>query len=89
MPVSVMNIRIMRVRVDQRLMPVRMRVRYPSRVTRAMRMLMVFVVRMKMLVFRRLVLVLVPVHFAQVQPHPRAHEHRRNPEPRRQAIPQE
>jgi hypothetical protein len=49
---------------------------------------MVFVVRVKMLVFRCLVLVLVLVQFAEVQPDARAHEQRRNAEPQREAVAQ-
>ena len=88
MLVPVMNVRIMRVCVNQRFMPVRMCMRLAAGVARPVRMFMVRVVPVKMPVFRWLVLVFMLVPFGEVQPDARAHEPRRNHEPQREAVPQ-
>lgn len=76
-----MNVRIMRVRVHERFMPVRMCMWLARWVAGRVRMLMVRIVPVKVLVFRRLMPVFVLMLFRQVQPHARPHEYRRNPEP--------
>jgi hypothetical protein len=68
MTVPVMEIGIMRVTMDERLMPVPMAVGFARRVIRPVRVLMVLVMRMPVLVLDRLVLMLMLVAFGQMQP---------------------
>ena len=71
----VMQIRVMRVPVDQARVLVPMGVRLAWRIGRTMRVLMVLVVRMRMIVRGRLVDVLVFVCFGDVQPDTDCHQY--------------
>jgi hypothetical protein len=72
--VPVMQIRIMRMLVDETAMLVRMAVRFAVRIGRCMRMPMMRVVEMPMLVKERFVHVLVLMFFGKMQIHARRHE---------------
>ncbi len=63
MPVAMVNIRIMRVRVRQFLVPMRVRVWFTGRNTGSMVVLMMVVVRVPMVVFQRFVPMPVLVPF--------------------------
>lgn len=75
-----MQIRIVRMRVHQRRMNMRMRVRLAAVPRKIVRMLMVFVVRVAMIVFERFVRVLMRVPLADMQPHADRHQYARDPE---------
>ena len=68
MTVAVMQVRVMRMLVNQRPVPVPMGMRLDCGITRPMAMLMVFVVRMPVFVFHGFVGVLMLVLFGQMQP---------------------
>ena len=89
MSVPVMDVRIMRMRVDQRFMPVWMRMRLARWIARGVGMPVMLVVRVEVVVLRRLVLVFVFVPLGEVQHHASAHEYRRNAKSQGQAVPQE
>ena len=80
MIVSVMNVRVMRMRVPHRKVFVRMTVRFARRVIRAVFVSMVFIVDVTMVVRHRLVVVFVLVTLGQMQPHSHAHEKSREEE---------
>ena len=73
MSVPMMDVGEMRVRVNQILMPMTMRVRLAGRVVWAMSVLVMLVMIMQMLVFHRLVPVQVFVALGKVQPNPDTH----------------
>ena len=68
MAMPVMKIGIVRMAVNQRLMPMPVAVRFPNWRIWAMRVLMVRVMSVPVLVFHRLVPMLVLVAFCQVKP---------------------
>ena len=84
-----MNVRVMRMSVDQFLVTVPMRVRFAGRVIRAVDMLMMLVVSVQVLVFHRLMPVLVFVPLSQMKPDAEAHEGSGNPDTNRQLVAQE
>ena len=84
--VSMVHIGIVRVRVDQRHMYMRVGMRLPT-VPRLVRMLMVRVVRVRMAVFLLLVRMAVPVVFRYMQPDPRRHQSPGNGKLPRRASP--
>ena len=69
-----MNIRVVRMCVGEGFMTVPMCVRFPRRIVRLVRMLVVRVVCVKVFVLQRLVHVQVLVLLGQVQPHAERHE---------------
>jgi hypothetical protein len=87
MPVPMMDVREMRMRMRQFLVPMGMGVRLARWVARRVRMFVMLVVRMKMVVFCRLVPVLVS--FRQVQPNARAHQHGRDNKAQSDALAQQ
>ena len=66
--VTVVHVRVVRMTVRQRLVPVPMAVRFAARIVRAMGVLMVHVVMMQMLMLHRLVCVLVLVPLVEMKP---------------------
>ena len=74
MPVPVMNVGVMRVRMKQGLVPVRVAVRLASRVVRTVGVLVMFIVGVEVVMLHRFVLMLVFMAFGQVQPHPQSHQ---------------
>src|SRR5437764_14198732 len=70
----VVDVRVVRVAVPQRLVAVRVAVRLAGRVVGAVFVPVVFVVDVPVVVFQRLVLVFVLVPLGQVQPHPETHQ---------------
>jgi len=74
--VTVVNVRVVRVAVCQRLVPMSVAVRLTAGIARAVRVLVMRVVVVKMLVLDGLVRVVVLVVFGQMEPHARCHERR-------------
>ena len=74
MPVPMMNVRVMRMDMHQRLMTVWMRVRLSRWITRSVQVPMMLVVQMKMFVLEHLVNVFVLVTLHQMQPHAERHQ---------------
>ena len=74
MAVSVMDVWVVRVRVCQFLVPVRVRMWFTNGIIWSVSMLVVFVVRMKMFVLQRLMMMLMLVPFRKVQPYSCGHE---------------
>lgn len=72
--VSVMDVRVVRMSVGERFMTVPMCVRFPRRIVRLVRMLVVRVVYVKVFVLQRLVHVQVLMPLGQVQPHADRHQ---------------
>ena len=72
-----MQVRVMRMPVDEANMPMPMRMRLTRWIVRAMIVLMMLVVTMPMLMLHGFVKVLMLVPFGQMQPEPDAHESRR------------
>jgi hypothetical protein len=72
--VAVMQVRVVRMSMGQRRMPVPMAVRLAGRVVRPMHVLMMRIVMVEVLVLRCRVRVLVLVTFGQVKPHARRHQ---------------
>ena len=66
MRVPVMNVRIVRMFVRDGLMPVKVRVRFAAIPVGIMGMLMMFIMRVRMLMFQRLVRVLMVMRLCQV-----------------------
>ena len=77
MGVAVMHVGIMRVSMDQRLVDVRVGVRFASVPGKIVRMSMVLVVRMGMRVLLPVVCMHMHVMFGKVQPDARGHQHAR------------
>ncbi len=87
--VPVMNVRIVRVRVHHRLVPVRMRVRTRvahGRIVRTMGVPVMLVVDVRMRVVHRFVRVLVGVPLGDVEPHAGRHQRTANHQSERQRI---
>ena len=72
MPVSMMEIRIVRMLMPNRLVPVPMGMRFCHR--RLMSMLMMFVVPVAMLMFQNVVLMFMLMPFGKMQPKTDAHK---------------
>ena len=70
---AMVNIRIVRVRVDERLMPMTMAVRLARRIIRRVFVLMMLVVHVSMCMLHLLVNVLVLVALGEMKPHARGH----------------
>lgn len=81
-----MNIRLMRMRVLQRLMLMPMAVRFAGRIMGAVSMLMMFVVMVKMFVFQWLMSMPVLMMLREVQPYADGHECTGNQKRRRDGI---
>jgi hypothetical protein len=79
-PVPVVDVRIVRVPVRQRRVPVRMHVRLAAIPGEVVRVLVVLVVTVRMRMLEKLVRMLVFVPLAHVQPDARAHEKGSDPE---------
>lgn len=69
-----MDVRVVRMSVGERFMTVPMCVRFPRRIVRLVRMLVVRVVYVKVFVLQRLVHVQVLMPLGQVQPHADRHQ---------------
>ena len=69
-----MKIRIMRMRMNNFLMPMEVRVRFARRVGRIMRVLMMFIMPVQMFVDQRFVLVQMSVAFSEMQPDAKHHQ---------------
>jgi hypothetical protein len=74
MSVPVMEVRVVRMPVDQAVVPMPMTVRFAGRVAGAVRVLMMLVVPMPVFMVHRLVNVLVLVPLGQMQPEAEAHQ---------------
>ena len=74
MPVLMMEIRIMWMRMNQRLVPMPMAVWFARRVRRAVGVLMMLVVIMEVFVFHRVVPMHVFMTFSQMQPNTDRHQ---------------
>ena len=68
MPVNMMNVRYVRVRMPQGLMPMGVCVRLSGWIVRPMLVLMVRIVHMRMRVLHQVMCVLVPMILCQMQP---------------------
>jgi hypothetical protein len=86
MPVPVMDVRIVRVRMRHRLMLVGMDVRLARVNPWGVLVLMVLVVDMGMCMRQPVVVVLVLVPLAEVQPHPGHHQDSRDGQRRRWSV---
>ena len=71
-----MNVWVMRVRVDQFIVSMGMRMRLAGRVFWRVGVLVMIVVGVQMIVLQWLMVMLVLVTFGQMQPHPEAHQNR-------------
>ncbi len=80
MTMPVMNIRIVGMRVRQRFMTVRVRMRLRAIPGKGMRVLVVLVVHVTVAMFHGFVGMFVRMPFAQVQPHAQRHQGGRRPE---------
>jgi hypothetical protein len=87
--VSVVNVREVRVTVNQLLVTVPVRVRLSGRVSRPVRVLMMRIVRVQMLMLHRLMPVLVPVPFRQMEPDPSPHQNGRHSDAERHPVAQQ
>lgn len=76
MAVAMMQIRVVRMTVNQRLVPMRMSVRLTRRIARVMRMPMVFIMDVGMRVFHRLVTMPMLVVLSKVQIEAEEHQYR-------------
>ena len=74
MPMGVVQIREVRVGMDQVLMAMRVSMRFPRRVIRSVLMLVVLIMPMQMTVLNQFVTVLVIMVLGQVQPYTHAHQ---------------
>ena len=74
MPVQMMHVRGMRVFVSQALMLMAVRVWFARRITKNIRVLMMFVVDMRVRVFHGLMFVQMLVIFSQMQPDADGHQ---------------
>ena len=74
MPVPMVDVGVVRVRMNHWLVPVRVAVRLVRRFGGVVDVLVMFVVGMKMVVLHRLMAMLVLVPFRQVKPHTSTHE---------------
>ena len=86
MRMTVVNIRKMRVAMPLRCVVVRVCVRLRACPRKIMFVLMVFVVNVFMRVIHRLMQVIVPVVFRQVQPHTQRHQRGGNPKRQRRGF---
>ena len=77
MPVTVMQIRIMRMLVQNPRMPMPVAMRFSSRIGRCMVVLVVDVMHVAMLMLEKLMQVFVVVRLGEVEIYPNAHEQRR------------
>ena len=73
MTVTMMDVRVMRMRVNEFFVAMSVRVRLAGRVVRVVGVLMVLVMGVQMLMFHRLMLMDVLVAFGQVQPDAESH----------------
>ena len=73
MTVTMMDVRVMRMRVNEFFVAMSVRVRLAWRVVRVVGVLMVLVMGVQMLMFHRLMLMDVLVAFGQVQPDAESH----------------
>src|SRR5579884_1320287 len=89
MPVPVMEVGIMRVRMDQRLVPMPMAVRFSGRVCGAVRVLVMFVMIMEMFVLHRFMPVRMLMALRQMQPNTHCHQCACNPQNRRHLFAQQ
>ena len=92
MPVPVMDVRIVRVRMNQRFVLVRTGVRGwigHRRVVRPVHVLMMLVVHVRVLVRHRLVAVLVLVTFGEMEPEADAHQRGRHDEGDTRPLPED
>ena len=85
MHVPVVQVGVVRMRVRQRLVPVRMHVRLVAVPGEGMLVPVVFVVHVSVIVRHRFVRVFVHVALGEVQPHTEGHQSARDPEERRRA----
>ena len=74
MTVTMMDVRVMRMRVNEFFVAMSVRVRLAGRVVRVVGVLMVLVMGVQMLMFHRLMLMDVLVAFGQVQPDAEYHQ---------------
>lgn len=74
---SVVDVRVVRMRMRQPVMPVWVRVRLSRWITGSVRMLVVLIVYVRVAVLEFLVLVPMPVPLAQVKPKAQRHDCRR------------
>lgn len=74
MAVPVVQVRVMSVAMNHRCVPMPVAVRLTRRDVRRMLMLVMAVMDMAMLMLERLVHMLMPVRFGQVQPNPDRHQ---------------
>jgi len=81
MPVRMMHVRHMRMPVTQANMFVRMGMRLTGWVVRRVPMPMVLIMRMRMRMLQRFVLVIVLMHFGQMQSDAESHEAARHQQP--------
>ena len=86
MLVNMVHVRRMRMGVAHRAMLMEVRVRLARRVERAVRMLMMLIVHMRVRVRHRLVSVFMLVPFGEMQPYSRRHENARDDELRRNRL---
>ena len=87
--VTVMDVRVVRMCVNEFLVPVPVGVRFTLRVIRAVRVMVVFIVRVQMLVLHRFVMVIVFVTFGEVQPDAASHQNGGDTKLNRQLVAQE
>lgn len=86
MIVPMMCVRKMMMRMRDRFVPMSMRVPGAGRNRNIMRVLMMFVVNVRMLVIQQLMTVFVQVSFAQMQPYAVCHQAARDQQLRRECI---
>ena len=87
--VSVVDVRVVGMRMDQFLVSMPVRVRLAGRIVRRVCVLVMLVVVVKVFVFHRFVPVQVFVPLGQVQPNTDRHEHRCHPEADSRFVAQE
>lgn len=80
MRMAMVDVRVMRVLVDQRFVPVGVGMRLLAIPGKVMLVLVVLVMTMRVRVFHRFVRVLMLVPLAQMQPYAEGHQPRGNPE---------
>ena len=78
MPVTVMDVWIVRVRVRKFVMPMRVGMGFTGWIARSVGMPVMLVVSMQMIVFEPFVVMLVLVAFRQMQPDAKAHQNPRD-----------
>ena len=86
MSVPVMDVGVVRMRVDKFPVAVPVGVRFAGRIIRAVDMLMMHVVMMKVLVLHQFMAMLMLVAFGQVEPDAKAHQNGGNEEANRQLV---